>query len=308
MEHNSPFHTNKNPPALGTRQLGKQRPDPLADPRETGPLDADLGSPWLIELRIQGTPITVRMNVENEIVIGRSDVSAAVYPDLDLTPYGGVEKGVSRRHAAIHAEADRLLIVDLNSTNGTRVNGYRLNPGMPYRLRHGDDIEIGQIAIQVSLQVVPTHDNVFRENPQVHLQASAIPGAGQHVLIVEDDRDVADVFRIILTSTGYNAIVVHDVAAAIRAVTRRMPDAVVLDLHLPDLHGLELCRYIRRETGIRHVPIVVVSACLDGIDIKKAIDAGADVFLGKPVGVDELVRTISSLMIDSNSHLASLGR
>jgi pSer/pThr/pTyr-binding forkhead associated (FHA) protein len=89
----------------------------------------------------------VGIEVRDRIVIGRGDPVAHFDPDLDLTPYGGQEGGVSRRHAMVIRDDDNrtLYLEDLGSTNGTRINGFLLEAHRRYRLCDGDEIELGRV-------------------------------------------------------------------------------------------------------------------------------------------------------------------
>lgn len=274
-----------------------QEDGPFAPPRQTGPLDAGLGPPWVVELRIAETPISARLEVEKALVIGRSDVATETYPDLDLTPYGGMNKGVSRQHALLKADARQLTLVDLSSTNGTFVNGLRLRPELPFRLRHGDTIHLGRLRIEVHLQVMPVHERAFMGQPWVRLHAQPGSGSGQRVLLVENNEDVSGALQAILTRTGYTVQVVPDMAAAFYAVTQRKPDViVVLNLGFSDTNGLALCNNIRRLGDESVVPLIVVSEDDSDHIVEDVMTAGIDVFLGKPVGVNELVRVINSMV------------
>jgi CheY-like chemotaxis protein len=286
---------------LETRILNGIQPNPIAPPRETGPLDADLGAPWVVDLRIHDTPLTVRMDVRGRLVLGRSDVGAKIFPDLDLTPYGGQDKGVSRRHAAILAELDRLAIVDLGSTNGTSVNGQRLKPNCPYRLRHGDDIQVGEVRIEVRLSVMPMHYGVAQEQPWVRSSSHSQKGSGQHILVVEGNESVSDTLRTILTRLGYQVQVAQEMADAFYLVTRRMPDAIVINLDLSNINGLELCRYIQRLAHKEYVPLIIISEDTARHHIDEIMNAGGDVFLSKPFGLNELTRAVSAVT-QNNSH------
>jgi pSer/pThr/pTyr-binding forkhead associated (FHA) protein len=82
-------------------------------------------------------------------LLGRSDASSNQKPDLDLAPYGAIEKGVSRVHAAIDRQEDTLTLVDMGSSNGTRLNGTALPPNEPHILRDGDEIEMGKMTIHI---------------------------------------------------------------------------------------------------------------------------------------------------------------
>lgn len=109
---------------------------------------ARLAQPWRLMLQIGGeTQTTVGIEVKEYITLGRNDPVANFYPEVDLTPYGGQDRGVSRRHASIIQDKEHkaLYIEDLNSTNGTRINGFALEPRRRYRLRDGDEIELGRV-------------------------------------------------------------------------------------------------------------------------------------------------------------------
>lgn len=80
---------------------------------------------------------------EAEQTIGRSEDGQMV--EIDMTPYDAVGKGVSRRHAVLRWLSDGIYVEDLESTNGTRINGVALHPAKPYLLRNGDEVEFGQL-------------------------------------------------------------------------------------------------------------------------------------------------------------------
>lgn len=120
---------------------------PPADSSDSAPVPR-VSTPWRLLMQIGGeTQTTVGLEVRDKIVIGRGDPVASFYPDLDLSPYGGQKKGVSRRHATIVQDNEQkaLFLEDLNSTNGTRINGFSLEPRRRYRLRDGDELEFGKV-------------------------------------------------------------------------------------------------------------------------------------------------------------------
>ena len=94
------------------------------------------------------------------------------------------------------------------------------------------------------------------------------------ILIVEDDRAVRDALRRVLTLAGYDAATADDGAEALDQVAQRLPDAVVLDIGLPGVDGLEVCRRLRR-AGDR-VPILMLTARDAVGDRIEGLDAGAD--------------------------------
>ena len=78
-------------------------------------------------------------------VIGRSDDRGVYVPDIDLAAFAALDRGVSRRHAALVAFRDGLHVVDLASVNGTFINQERLTPNKPYPLHEGDDLRLGTL-------------------------------------------------------------------------------------------------------------------------------------------------------------------
>lgn len=83
-------------------------------------------------------------------VIGRTDETSDYAPDIDLAEHGGREQGVSRRHAALVRYRGTIHIVDLNSVNGTYLNGRRLQPDMPYPLNAGDSLKLGNMNLALA--------------------------------------------------------------------------------------------------------------------------------------------------------------
>ena len=87
-----------------------------------------------------------------ELVIGREDPKTGEAPEVDLTPYDAIEKGVSRRHAAIVRKDGSLYLVDKNSANGTFLNGQKLVPEQSRVLRDGDDIRLGHLTVRITFE------------------------------------------------------------------------------------------------------------------------------------------------------------
>ncbi|HEX2619677.1 MAG TPA: FHA domain-containing protein [Phototrophicaceae bacterium] len=97
-----------------------------------------------LQLKIDNQKLTVM--VKDQVYVGRSvEGDERSWVDIDLSPQGAYQSGVSRRHAIIRRREGVLYVEDLRSTNGTRINGSQLAPDREYRLRDGDEVEFGRV-------------------------------------------------------------------------------------------------------------------------------------------------------------------
>jgi two-component system KDP operon response regulator KdpE len=113
------------------------------------------------------------------------------------------------------------------------------------------------------------------------------------VLVVDDEPQIVRGLRVILTNAGYAVEEATTKKEALDAVSVRPPDAIVLDLVLPDGNGIEVCTDIRRWS---QVPIVVLSAVGDERQKVRALDAGADDYVTKPFGSEELLARMRAVL------------
>jgi pSer/pThr/pTyr-binding forkhead associated (FHA) protein len=134
---------------LGTSEIGWVG-DPADDPdnparfQGTGPLS--------IRLNIGDRKRELEVTLNKAIHMGRLDPASDVFPEIDLTDDGGLEKGVSRRHARILKREGTVVVEDLGSINGTFINGKRLAPYLPETLSDGDSLQLGRLLIDVHLR------------------------------------------------------------------------------------------------------------------------------------------------------------
>jgi hypothetical protein len=91
----------------------------------------------------------VAMPERKEFTLGRTSSDQPIVPDIDLTPFNAYKAGVSRLHATIRLEGEKMTIVDLGSANGTQLNGEKIEPNVPHDLMHGDVIKLGRLKIQI---------------------------------------------------------------------------------------------------------------------------------------------------------------
>lgn len=117
-----------------------------------------------------------------------------------------------------------------------------------------------------------------------------------HILIVEDDVDIARLVERYLARAGHTTETVTAGDQALAAVRRRRPDVVILDLMLPGLDGLDVCRFLRGDPTTRDVPIIMVTARSVESDRIAGLEIGADDYVSKPFSPKELVARVGALL------------
>lgn len=113
--------------------------------------------------------------------------------------------------------------------------------------------------------------------------------APSRILVVDDDHAIAEMVGIVLRGKGFDVVTAPDGASALDAFDRVGPDLVLLDLMLPGMDGIEVCRELRRRSGIA---VIMLTARSDTSDVVEGLEAGADDYLTKPFEPDELVARI----------------
>jgi pSer/pThr/pTyr-binding forkhead associated (FHA) protein len=98
-------------------------------------------------LVVAATGAEIPLPAGEELLIGREDPISGIYPEIDLTPHGGEDGGVSRRHARLIVEGGNYFVEDLDSTNYTFVNKQRLQPKVRESLKDGDELRCGRVAL-----------------------------------------------------------------------------------------------------------------------------------------------------------------
>jgi pSer/pThr/pTyr-binding forkhead associated (FHA) protein len=253
-------------------------------------------SDWTIELTCETSDDVIRLQVDNEVILGRTDTERVVPNLFDLTPYGAADYGVSRRHAALRWEGPQLFIYDLESDNGTILNGSRLQPNVGRLLNEGDKLYLGHLGISVHLNTNYGSSSIKARRIDFDPRTAPLKGHGQRILLVEDDMALSELYKVTLEGAGFGVQICRDVVSAMRALNQNTPALILLDIMLPGVHGLELCRYIRRDVDAPTIPIVVASALSDVETIKLAIDTGVDVYMSKPINIKELARVVGSVI------------
>ncbi len=119
----------------------------LEEKLESSEPEIEAGGEKLVLASPEGA--TLDIPAKDEVMIGREDPISEVFPDVDLTGLGGLEKGVSRKHAVIHHSGTDYTVEDMGSTNGTYINRKRIQPHAPEVIKPGDEVRFGKVTLSV---------------------------------------------------------------------------------------------------------------------------------------------------------------
>ena len=116
------------------------------------------------------------------------------------------------------------------------------------------------------------------------------------VLIIEDEKDLAELLAFNLEKEGYSATCVHDGKLGLERAGADLPDLILLDLMLPSLLGTEVCKALRKDQRTAHIPIIMITAKGDEIDRVVGFEVGADDYIVKPFSMREVALRVKAVM------------
>ncbi len=120
--------------------------------------------------------------------------------------------------------------------------------------------------------------------------------AQKKILVVDDEKDIVELISYNLEQEGFAVIKAYDGQMAWERVKTAKPDLVVLDLMIPGIHGLEVCKLIRRDAATETLPIIMLTAKSDQVDKILGLELGADDYVTKPFNVRELIARIRAVL------------
>ena len=118
------------------------------------------------------------------------------------------------------------------------------------------------------------------------------------ILIADDEPNIVISLEYMLQQSGYDVLVAHDGQEAIEAITRRVPDLLLLDIMMPRLSGYDVCQKIRESEAWRGIRIIMLSAKGREVEVAKGLALGADAYVTKPFSTRELLAQIRALLGD----------
>ena len=130
---------------------------------------------------------------------------------------------------------------------------------------------------------------------------------GSRILVVEDEPDLAELVALNLRGAGHEVVVCHDGSTALAEVQRSQPDLLVLDVMLPDVSGVEVCRRLRRSPQTVRLPVIMLTARSEEVDRVVGFEVGADDYVAKPFSPRELVLRVEAILRRTSSAAAADG-
>lgn len=118
----------------------------------------------------------------------------------------------------------------------------------------------------------------------------------QRVLLVDDDPGLTTLLELVFRRAGYEVVVANNGMDGLNQAELSTPDLIVLDIMMPDVSGIEVCRRLRANPKTAGVPIMILSASGNKEDREMALEAGADTFIQKPISPTELVNRVKQLL------------
>ena len=116
------------------------------------------------------------------------------------------------------------------------------------------------------------------------------------VVVADDDADIRDLVAFKLEAAGMDVVAVADGAAALEACQDVPPDLVILDVMMPGMSGLDVCRALRDSIGLAQVPVILLTARAQESDVAQGFDAGADDYVVKPFSPRELASRVAAVL------------
>jgi DNA-binding response OmpR family regulator len=116
------------------------------------------------------------------------------------------------------------------------------------------------------------------------------------IVVVEDESDIREVIAYNLRREGFDVVVAEDGERGLEEVRRHRPELVLLDLMLPGVDGLEVCRQLKTEDHTSRIPIIMVTAKGEESDVVKGLEMGADDYVAKPFGTRELMARVRAIL------------
>ncbi len=114
------------------------------------------------------------------------------------------------------------------------------------------------------------------------------------IMIVDDEEALVEIIRIKLESEGYNVMVAYDGKEALEKINKQKPNLILLDIMMPELNGFEVCKKLKNNESLKYIPVIMLSAKAQEVDIKKGREVGAIDYITKPFDFAQMIEVIKN--------------
>lgn len=119
------------------------------------------------------------------------------------------------------------------------------------------------------------------------------------ILVVDDDTRLTQLLQLVFESRGFGVTIANDGQQALQSLAKELPEAILLDLMMPGMSGLEVCRLVRADPRTSNIPIVILTARYDTAIQREAMQAGATEYLTKPIRPNDLINCLQKVVLHS---------
>jgi DNA-binding response OmpR family regulator len=137
----------------------------------------------------------------------------------------------------------------------------------------------------------------------IHAAATRVTGMKRHILVVDDEIGALTLIGIMLERGGFGVSKARDAKAALEMLDDITPDLIILDVMMPGMNGIDLCRLMREREATRRTPVLILSARGDSESVIQGIEAGANDYLPKPILHHDLVSKVKLMLGQSISEV-----
>lgn len=128
------------------------------------------------------------------------------------------------------------------------------------------------------------------------MQERLVRGTLPKILLVDDEEDILELLQYNLRREGFQIALAHDGVEGLEQAEAEQPDLIILDVMMPRMDGLEVCRRLRQHAHLRQTPILMLTARSEEEDMVRGLDYGADIYLTKPISVPVLLSQVKALL------------
>ena len=114
------------------------------------------------------------------------------------------------------------------------------------------------------------------------------------ILVVDDERPISSYLGRKFAKLGYTIYLAYDGEEALKSAFLNLPDMILLDVKLPGLNGIEVCKRLKADERTKHIPVIMLSAKSQSFEIQEGLEAGAEKYLCKPIGFPDILAEVNA--------------